>query len=168
MSAALVGGDNASGEGFCGELSVRGLGDALVVALSERGRPIAALGIKLPTTAAAVLEEDKGGLLEGVAAAGLEDRLAGDDLPLTLVVPPTGVWALSSSSSESAMTSEDLNLPLGGAFLLSLLVVSLPCTSLDCFVVSLEEAPFLFRLSFVPLRGLVLVVDPFAFPAGLL
>lgn len=117
-SVALVG-DDARGEGFCGELSVRGLGDDLFVALSDRGRLNTEFGIKLLATLTAVLRGEGNGSLAPVAPTDLDDGLTADVLGLVfdplidLVVPSTGASALSSSSSESSMTSDDLNFPLG-------------------------------------------------------
>ncbi len=172
-SVALVGGDDARGERFCGELSVRGLGDALFVALSDRGRLKAGFGIRLLVIVEEALREDVGGVLEEVITAGLDGCFMAEDLTLAsgpflnLVVPSLVVLTPSSSSSESSMTSDDLNFPFDCAFLFSFFGASLTCTPFNCFVVSPYKVELLSKLPFVSLRGLVFAADFLTLPAGL-
>ena len=145
MSVALVGGDDASGEGFGGELSVRCLGEAFMVVLSDRGLLKAELGIKPPTVLTGAFEEGMVGFLEGTTAVDLGCWLGIDDLIIVFdfLVRSMEVLAPASSSSESSMTSDDLNLPFGGAFLFSFFVTSLLRISFTCFVASLRVVEFL-------------------------
>lgn len=87
------------------------------------------------------------------------------NLLVNFVVSSIEFSAACNSSSESSITSDDLNLPLDVAFFFSFLALSLPCRSFNCFVGSLGKVKFLSGLEFVPLLGLVFVVA-FALLAG--